>query len=123
MSLAYFLAFFLLKFFTLSESKLYEPGFAENSITSNVTCNGNACLITNACVSSNTGLKLFGENDHVYNESLKLKYIVKQNYACSHDQCRVPTTQGYGKPFFHNAIATLATGLHNYNCGHQLGDV
>lgn len=107
------------------ESRLYQSEVIDEFIFSNVTCNGNSCEITNACVTSNNGVMLFGSEDHVFNESVKLKPIVKQNYKCSQCDAHVPVERksGSGKHFFHDSTATLAAGLDNRNCGHQLGDV
>jgi len=98
-----------------------------NAITqSNVTCDGVACMITNACVSKNSGVILFGNEDHVLKEKEKLRYILKQSYSCPYCEKRVLVERAQsqaGRRYIHDSTATLATGLDNQNCGHQLGDV
>ena len=98
-----------------------------NAITqSNVTCDGVACMITNACVSKNSGVILFGNEDHVLKEKEKLRYILKQSYSCSYCEKRVLVERAQfqaRRRYIHDSTATLATGLDNQNCGHQLGDV
>lgn len=90
---------------------------------SNVTCDGVACMITNACVSKTSGVMLFGNKDHVLKEKEKLRYILKQSYACKYCQKKVLVERAHGKHYIHDSTVTLATGLDNRNCGHQLGDV
>lgn len=95
-----------------------------NVITkSNVTCDGVACMITNACVSKSSGVMLFGNYAHVLKEKEKMRHVLKQSYACKYCQKKVPIERAHGKHYIHDSMVTLATGLDNHNCGHQLGDV
>ena len=64
---------------------------------------------------------LFGDDDHVLKEEEKLINIRKQSYSKYTRRVFVERVEGIH--FFHPSVATLAAGLHIYNCGHQFGDV
>ena len=75
------------------------------------------------CVHNNTGVSLFGGYNHFMEQKEKLKYIKKQAYACPQCVKNVLVERAKGRHYFHDSTVTLAAGLHNSNCGHQMGDV
>merc|ERR1712150_665 len=70
---------FLTKKVDYSSSLLHRADILDQNSQSEVSCEMGTCIIKNACVTKDAGLRLFGSSDHVSKEKNKLKSIVKQS--------------------------------------------
>ena len=101
-----------------THSILHQTDVIHEDSKSEVKCNGNSCEIRNACITSSSGIALFGSRQHVEQEKAKLIGYVKQGYSAdySHNNLYDITSRGQGTHGLKKSVATMGLGLQNYHC-------
>jgi len=101
-----------------TNSILHQSDQIDESTKSEVNCNSFSCEITNACITSSSGIALFGPSNHVKREKAKLIGMKKQKFAGDnpHNDIYRITSKGEGNYKLKKGVATMGLGLQNYPC-------
>jgi len=99
-------------------SIVHQSDVINENTKSEVRCNTFSCEITNACITSSSGIKLFGSKEHVEQEKIKLIGRKKQGFACKNckNELREVVSRGEGTYKLKDAVASMGVGLFNYPC-------